>query len=231
MVILMKKFSIWKKLQLAILIMMSALGIFLALRDDLFYENMQDHPTALGVYIMMWLVLASGYLFLFLDFMFLSKIKNDYSNLNRVAYSDHLSGIPNRFSCDVLLDKYAEKAIPHTLGCMMLEITNLFEINSAMGHSQGNELIKDFSVILSNSALALCFVGRNGGNKFLAVFEEDGKEKAEVFIARLQEKVAEHNAEHRTRSILYKYGLALNENEQREHLTELISLANSRING
>lgn len=225
----MKKFSVWKKIQLLILILFSGCGILLAASDRLFYERMTEHPTAVWVYVMMWVVLVSSIFFLFLDFMFLSKIKHDYSSLNRVAYSDHLSGIPNRFSCDLLLDKYADRKAPDDLACIMFEITNLASVNRELGHAQGNELIKDFSAILNSAALALCFVGRNGGNQFLAVFEKCTPDKVALFLSRIEEKAAQHNRENHSRPLLYKYGRALNAEEKCEHLTDLIALANSRI--
>lgn len=225
----MKKLSVWKKLQLAVLLLISIASVVLALKDDLFYENMQGHPTAFTIYVLMWSVLVLCFFFLFLDFMFLNKIKLDYSTLNQVAYSDHLSGIPNRFSCDILLDKYADIDAPDNLGCVMLDITNLTSINQSLGHSQGNELIKDFSDILSSAALALCFVGRNGGNKFLAIFEDCTKEKIDLFLDRIDGKVQEHNEETPQRTISYKTGLAYNSEEKLKSITALISLANRRI--
>lgn len=225
----MKKLSTVKKIQLAVLIILSAASVYLALADQQFYEQMTAHPTALSIYVLMWVVLFLSFLFMLFDFIFLSKFKNDYNNLNEIAYSDHLSGIPNRFSCDALLEKYANRDVPDSVGCIMFEITNLNDTNSELGHALGNELIKKFSVILSNSALALCFVGRNGGNKFLAVFENATQKNTELFLNRIKEKVEEHNNEDPKKSIDYEYGIALNAAEKTNRIQELVSLANSRI--
>lgn len=44
-------------------------------------------------------------------------------------------------------------------------------INNTYGHVIGNATIQSFSDVLSGASVGLCFVGRNGGNKFLALFE------------------------------------------------------------
>ena len=45
------------------------------------------------------------FIFLLIDFNLISTIKLNYHNLYDVAYSDQLSGIPKRFSCDTVIEK------------------------------------------------------------------------------------------------------------------------------
>ncbi|MFQ8897498.1 MAG: diguanylate cyclase domain-containing protein [[Clostridium] scindens] len=111
----------------------------------------------------------------------------------------------------------------------MIDLANLPEVNSLYDHAAGNRLLKDFSAILSSSALSLGFVGRNGGNKFLAIFEDCTQEKLDAFLARVSERVQRHNAKADSIDMEYKAGTALNSEEHLAKITGLIALANNRI--
>ena len=153
----------------------------------------------------------------------------DYHNLYDVAYSDPLSGIPNRFSCDTIIEKYYDKKLPDDIACVMIDLSNLPEINTLYDHRTGNKALKDFSGILSTAAVSLCFVGRNGGNKFLAIFENCTDEKLNTFLDRVTDRVDQYNQASDSISMEYRIGKAMNRDEHLEQITKLISLANSRI--
>ena len=97
------------------------------------------------------------------------------------------------------------------------------------GLATGNMLLKDFSNILSASALSLCFVGRNGGNKFLAIFENCTDDQLNTFLARIAERVKQHNQSPSAISIEYRIGIAKNSEEHLAEITQLIALAYNRI--
>ena len=106
---------------------------------------------------------------------------------------------------------------------------NLPEINTLYDHRTGNKVLKDFSGILSTAAVSLCFVGRNGGNKFLAIFENCTDEKLNTFLDRVTDRVDQYNQASDSISMEYRIGKAMNRDEHLEQITKLISLANSRI--
>ena len=88
--------------------------------------------------------------------------------------------------------------------------------------------IRDFSNILRLSSDELCFVGRNGGNKFLAIFEQCTEEDMQKFLDRIALRVTNHNRDVVNSPLEYSYGRAFREKNAKT-ITELISLANSRI--
>ena len=181
------------------------------------------------LFIVIWILLIASFIFLLIDFNLISSIKINYHNLYDVAYSDQLSGIPNRFSCDRVIEKYHDKELPDDISCVMIVLSNLPQVNSLYDHTTGNKLLKDFSIILSSAALSLCFVGRNGGNKFLAIFENCTDEKLNTFLDRVTDRVDQYNQASDSISMEYRIGKAMNRDEHLEQITKLISLANSRI--
>lgn len=224
----MKKFNIFKIVQLSLLVVMTLISLYLLMQPEVKQYVFASAPATV-LFVMIWIVLLASYVFILIDFNILSSIKLNYHNLYGVAYSDPLSGIPNRFSCDTIIEKYYDKPLPDTLTCVMIDLTNLPAVNELYDHTTGNMLLKDFSTILSSSALSLCFVGRNGGNKFLAIFENCTDDTLNTFLARIADRVKQHNQSPSAISIEYRTGIARNDKEDISGITQLIALANNRI--
>lgn len=224
----MKRFSVFKVIQLSILIIMGLISIFLLLRPGVKQYVFSSTPATV-LFFIVWLILIADFIFLLVDLKLISSMKSNYHSLYGVAYSDPLSGIPNRFSCDVLIEKYIDSKLPDGIGCIMIDFTNLPDINNSYSHAVGNKTIKEFSDILFSCSLSLCFVGRNGGNKFLAIFEDCTQEKVNSFLRKVKDRVAYHNKKQDAVTIDYRAGSALNSAEHLSSITELIALANKRI--
>ena len=224
----MKKFNIFKIVQLSLLILVTLISVYLLMQPEVKQYIFASTPATI-LFIIIWIVLLASYVFLLIDFSILSSIKLNYHNLYGVAYSDPLSGIPNRFSCDTLIEKYYDTTLPDTLTCVMIDLSNLSAVNELYDHVTGNMLLKDFSNILSASALSLCFVGRNGGNKFLAIFENCTDDQLNTFLARIADRVKQHNQSPSAISIEYRIGIAKNSEEHLAEITQLIALAYNRI--
>ena len=144
-------------------------------------------------------------------------------------HSDPVAGIANRYSCDALIEKYLDRPLPDTLGCIMFYVTYIKEINTLYGHLQGNAVIRDFSNILKLASVNMCFVGRNGGNKFLAIFEDTTPEQMDAFLRLVNQRVSAYNSMAEQLPLKYAYGRAYHEGAQIRTITQLISLANQRI--
>lgn len=224
----MKKYTSFKVLQLALLVILTILSLFLLLQPEVKQFVFSTRPATV-LFFVVWGLLLISFIFLLIDFNLISTIKLNYHNLYGVAYSDPVSGMPNRFSCDTIIEKYYDQKLPEDIGCVMIDLSNLPDINNLYTHATGNRVLKDFSNILSTAATSLCFVGRNGGNKFLAIFENCTDENIDLFIQRIADRVAQHNQAPDSIAIEYRTGIALNRNEHLDQITRLIALANKRI--
>ena len=224
----MKKFNTFKIVQLVLLIILTAVSLYMLMQPEV-KQYIFDSTPATVLFIIVWAVLLVTFIFLLIDFSLISSMKMNYHNLYDVAYSDPLSGIPNRFSCDTIIEKYYDKKLPDDIACVMIDLSNLPEINTLYDRRTGNKVLKDFSGILSTAAVSLCFVGRNGGNKFLAIFENCTDEKLNTFLDRVTDRVDQYNQASDSISMEYRIGKAMNRDEHLEQITKLISLANSHI--
>lgn len=226
----MKKLDIAKTIQLIVFIIVALVcAVLILLNPELYHMIAADSRVRL-ICGLLWLVLFISFLFIFLDFSLLSSWKKDFRELNYAVHSDPVAGIANRFSCDAIIEKYLDQPLPENMGCVMFDLTNISEINKDYGHIQGNILIRDFSNILRMTSLNLCFVGRNGGNKFIALFEDTDRERIDMFLSRVEQKVAEHNAIANAYPIKYRYGIAFHDGVATPTVTDLIALSFKRIN-
>lgn len=226
----MKKLDIAKTIQLIVFIIVALVcAVLILLNPELYHMIAADSRVRL-ICGLLWLVLFISFLFIFLDFSLLSSWKKDFRELNYAVHSDPVAGIANRFSCDAIIEKYLDQPLPENMGCVMFDLTNISEINKDYGHIQGNILIRDFSNILRMTSLNLCFVGRNGGNKFIALFEDTDRKRIDMFLSRVEQKVAEHNAIANAYPIKYQYGIAFHDGVAAPTVTDLIALSFKRIN-
>jgi diguanylate cyclase (GGDEF)-like protein len=115
------------------------------------------------------------------------------------------------------------------MGCVTLEVTSIREINARYGHDVGDAMIQKFSAILLDAAGDVeCFIGRNGGNKFLAIFRDCTDRKLRDFLNEVRMRVQIHNEASNKGEIRYCYGEAFNEGEDIRTVTALIALSDRR---
>lgn len=225
----MKKFDIFKTVELVIFIVLTGAALYIVLTDKELYQLIAANPHIRMLATLLWAVCGVSFFFIFLDYTFFSSFKKEYRELNYAVSSDPVSGIANRYGCDTVIEKYLNKPLPKDIGSVMFELTNLQEINQEYGHGAGNEIIRDFSTIMQSAAMGGVFVGRNGGNKFLAILENCDKEKMDIFLKRVDERIMRHNESELQFPICCKYGTALNESPDIETIVQLVALSNARI--
>ena len=226
----MKRFNVIKTIQLIFMltVLVGCTAAVLTNRD--LFHDVAHHPGLRLLAGCLWIVFGVNFLFLFLDFSNLRHYKRDYRELDYAVHSDPLSGLANRNSCDAIIEQYQDKPLPRDVGCVMLVLRSIRGINERHGHAKGNEVIREFSTILKLSSVSLCFVGRNGGNKFLAIFEETCREDIDRFLERVERKVALYNERHPDHRIEYAFGVAFEESGGLK-INELVALSDRRANG
>ena len=226
-----KKFEGLKTFQLILSVVITIAALAVLFTDQALYQMVGRDPSVRILCILLWLSLLLSFIFIFIDLKTNSSFKKDYRELDYAVYNDHVAGIANRFSCDTMIEKYFNKPLPPTVGCVMLEISNIQSINLTYGRVQGNAAILGFSDILNASSVGLCFVGRNGGNKFMALFEDCNENKINVFLTRVSQKTELANLHGEGAAIEFRSGCAFNEGPDVTSITQLIALADRRITG
>lgn len=225
----MKRFDAVKTVQLLILAALTVIGLGLIFRDDALYAQMAANASVRRLGVLLWLTLGSSFLFLFYDFNSYSELRRENTELDNAVYSDALTGVANRYSVDLYIARYQDRPLPADMGCVTLELTNLSEINAALGHSAGDEAIQSFSEVLLGAADGACFIGRNGGNKFVAIFHDCSQSRLDRFLKAVEHRSAESAAANPAAAVRYSVGVAFDEGEDVKSLAELMALSDRRV--
>ena len=224
----MKKFDRIKTIQLLLLIAITAASLVVILRNSELYALIATNMAAKTISILLWLTLGLSFLFLLYDFSSYADMRRENSELDNAVYSDALTGIANRYSVDAYIGQFLGKPLPEDMGVVTIDMTNLSEINKAHGHSGGDMAIQEFASILQTAAGRACFIGRNGGNKFVAIFRDCTETRLERFLDSVESLTEERNTLHEDARIRYSAGKAFNEGEDISTVTELVALSDKR---
>ncbi len=164
-----------------------------------------------------------------LDFIILFRTISIGTKLNALAFIDHLTGLPNRHSCDLLIRSFSSPQRLKNAGFILMQISNLGSINKEDGHTGGNWLISEFSNILEDVSDTYGYIGRNGGNEFIMLMDDCDPARADMFLEKLRERIHGYNELNVGAMIEVTYSKVLNCDEQKEQISDLISLGYKKI--
>ena len=223
----MNKFNLIKTIQLVLYILLTVAIILVIFLDQDVYSMISQNPGVRVIAIFLWVILGLSFVFLYYDFYYFADMKRENTELDNAVYSDALTGIANRYSVDVYIEQFQNQLLPQDMGCVTVEMSNLKQINDEFGHEAGDAAIQTFSAIMSRASGNMCFIGRNGGNKFLAIFRNCSNEKLEKYRQTIDQLVEDHNNSNEIK-LEYRLGTAFDEGSEVKYLTELVALSDRR---
>ncbi len=135
------------------------------------------------------------------------KMARSNKALEKKAYIDVHTGLPNKSRCEEILND--TEVIRETTACMMFDLNNLKVVNDTKGHSAGDQLIFDCAQLLRQTIPEKHFVGRYGGDEFMAVIYDTNKQEIEEILEKLCIEIEQHNHNENTEAISYAHGWAL----------------------
>lgn len=128
-------------------------------------------------------------------------------DMNQKANIDFATGLFNKNRCKELLTD--ETIIQESVCLMMFDLNELKKINDTFGHETGDLLISNFAGILKKNLPSSAFLGRYGGDEFIAVIKKCDKAKAEKIVAALSDNAGKYNASDAPVKLSYSVGYAL----------------------
>lgn len=122
------------------------------------------------------------------------KMRRKNNQLEQKAFTDQHTGLPNKGRCEEFFSNTSLMQRP--IACVVFDLNNLKVANDTLGHSVGDQLIANFARLLRNAVPAPNFVGRYGGDEFMAVIYDATRQETEAILNRLQQDVDEFNRLH-----------------------------------
>lgn len=224
-----KTFRTAKIIQLCLLAVIEIIFSVTLILDSRLRHMIYADRTLFILCATIWVLMIFSFICLLNDFFKLRALAVGSHALTQTAYLDSLTSIPNRHSLDAVFRTYtSRKSLQHT-GCAMFTISNLKRVNETEGYKTGDRLIQDFCGILEELGDSSGFVCRNGGNEFVAVLDDCGKESMEAFIAGLEAKISLYNEEHDKTPIKLRSAYTLAEEEQVQAFTQLLTAAYNKL--
>ncbi|MGY1769781.1 putative bifunctional diguanylate cyclase/phosphodiesterase [Blastococcus sp. SYSU D00813] len=105
--------------------------------------------------------------------------------LERLAYTDFLTGLPNRARLMAALDDAITRAEGGARSCLLLlDLDGFKSVNDVAGHDAGDALLREVAAHLSGAARERDLVARLGGDEF-ALVVDSGPEEALALAERL----------------------------------------------
>lgn len=111
--------------------------------------------------------------------------------IEKLAITDKLTGLYNRAKLDELLEIEIERCrrFNHDMAFCILDIDCFKSINDNFGHQVGDKVLIEIADLLIQSTRKIDFVGRWGGEEFIIICPETGKNGAFIFLENLREKI------------------------------------------
>lgn len=113
--------------------------------------------------------------------------------LSEMATRDVLTGLFNRRETARLLEEEVSRAARYrrSLSLLWIDLDRFKSINDRFGHAAGDRVLQCVSRLLENSVRNVDTVGRFGGEEFVVILPEMGRQDAEEIAERLRRKAAE----------------------------------------
>ena len=137
------------------------------------------------------------------------RIKNSNKILEKKAYIDLQTGLPNKSKCEEMLHDY--EYISEPVGFVMFDLNNLKRTNDTYGHAVGDQLITNFARLLRNAIPSKDFVGRYGGDEFIAIITRTTKQEILLIMEEVHSTVKHFNENIHKVEVSYAYGYAFSE--------------------
>jgi diguanylate cyclase (GGDEF)-like protein len=114
------------------------------------------------------------------------------AELDRLAYTDQLTGLYNRRFLEKELERHVEmfKRYRHPFAILMLDFDNLKFLNDTFGHSAGDQALQHLATLMRMSVRDVDIPCRFGGDEFIVLMPQTGKEAIQAVGNRISEAVA-----------------------------------------
>lgn len=148
-------------------------------------------------------------------------------SLRKKAYIDAHTGLPNKSRCEGIFNN--NRVLTDNVCVVMFDLNWLKAVNDKKGHIAGDELIKGFADILKNSVRDRDFVGRYGGDEFVAVIYNVDKDGLVKIFERVDENIKIFNEKNTELQLSYAHGFSSSNGRNGCTMKQLLSEADEEM--
>ena len=118
-------------------------------------------------------------------------INHYQQRLERMATTDSLTGLANRYALDILLDQQTREISRHgaELSAIMLDIDHFKTLNDSRGHLAGDEILRSIAATLKDSLRSSDIACRWRGEEFLVILTNTDLSAATKVACTLRDRI------------------------------------------
>lgn len=148
---------------------------------------------------------------------------------DKKIYTDPLTGCNSRAACVDLLDSL-ENRLKEQVTIVYMDLNRFKWVNDTFGHEKGDELLKLFTGVLKQTLGLNGFVGRMGGDEFIAIFLDTTEEELKDLWKKTEELLTENSKKlDFPYQMSSSYGYAVRKRGEYIPLNDLLQLADKRM--
>jgi diguanylate cyclase (GGDEF)-like protein len=116
-----------------------------------------------------------------------------HQTVSRQAYSDMVTGLPNRRALDERLEEEVIKArrTGNTFAVIMLDVDGFKSVNDTYGHAIGDQVLRGIFNFLATGLRSTDFLARYGGDELTLILTQSDPPSAVIVVQKILEKVAQ----------------------------------------
>ena len=107
--------------------------------------------------------------------------------LEEMAYTDQLTGLPNRMYLERYLQRHLSDSEPRPLALLFVDIDSFKVVNDTLGHAKGDEVLRRVANVLREVAGQDMLVTRLSGDEFVLALPGTSGQEAEALGRRIQQ--------------------------------------------
>lgn len=120
------------------------------------------------------------------------------ARLEELSFTDPLTGVYNRRYFMVRLEEEAKRhrRFAEPMSLVMLDLDNFKPVNDRLGHSAGDDVLREVAQVLTRNSRSFSIVTRYGGDEFAVLLVNTPKAGAMRYAARIQQAIEQHAFTH-----------------------------------
>ena len=119
------------------------------------------------------------------------QIAEQHDVIAQMYVEDLSTGLYNRNQCNELLQN--EDVIREQTCLMIFDLNGLKKVNDTFGHEAGNTLIRCFAKLLQQQMPEQAFLGRYGGDEFIAIIKNCDRSMVCGLLAKIADAAKQYN--------------------------------------
>jgi diguanylate cyclase (GGDEF)-like protein len=131
------------------------------------------------------------------------------SRLKEFSFKDEVTGLYNRRFFSVRLEEEVSRCrrFNHPVSVVLLDLDNYKVINDELGHSAGDDTLREVAQLLLKHSRGINVICRYGGDEFAVLLVETTKGGARLYADRIRQVLATHKFSH-GRPVTASFGVA-----------------------